>query len=219
MIRDSDRPACEFCSELFPPYLSRFHSLLGSVLPDRTVLLEGGFAAFPSMGQIVPHSIMLVPLAHVERFADLDAEDLCTAERLLGRLSALAGGPVAIFEHGARSSSGGSCGIYHAHVHLTPLPNENIIEQMSAKLAPTSSFQDAMETASNYNQYLFLWDGSFRVWLRSISPCENQEFPSQHFRRTLASAVGLDDCWDWRRTAQPEPALLAAYHNWMERLP
>jgi diadenosine tetraphosphate (Ap4A) HIT family hydrolase len=220
MIYDSYGPACEFCSELRPPYLSRFHSLFGSILPERTVLVEGGFVAIPSMGQIVADSLMLLPLSHVERFADLDTEDLQTAENLVGRLRAAASGPVAIFEHGARSCTGGSCGIYHAHIHLIPLPDGLPFEQLAVGLAPTTgSFRGAMEAASIHDQYLFLWDGGFRMWLRSVSSDETQEFPSQHFRRVLASAVGLHSSWDWRRTTQPEPALVAAYHSWMHRLP
>lgn len=174
----------------------------------------------PSMGQIVPDSLMLLPLSHVERFADLDTEHLQTAEDLLCRLRAAAGsGPVAIFEHGARSCTGGSCGIYHAHIHLIPLPDGLHLEQLAAGLTPTTdSFGDAMRNASTYDQYLFLWDGDFRMWLRSVFPDETRKFPSQYFRRVLASAVGLQNSWNWRGTTQPEPALIAAYHAWIRRL-
>jgi diadenosine tetraphosphate (Ap4A) HIT family hydrolase len=210
---------CEFCSEFIPPYRSRFHSQFGSDLQHRVVLREGGFVAMPSMGQIVPDSLMLLPVSHVERFSDLNPDELSLAERLLRRLSDVVQGRTAIFEHGARSCTGGSCGIYHAHIHIIPLSPGMNLEQMAADLSPTSkTFQDIMQTASQHDQYLFLWDGDHRLWFRPVPPSDATKFPSQYFRRLIASAVGDPDAWDWRLANQPESAVVSAYSAWTRLL-
>lgn len=210
---------CEFCAELQAPPHSRFHDHLGPFLPSRIVLSDGGFVAMPSMGQIVPNSLMLLPVHHVERFADLCAEQIQTAAHLLRRLMIVASRPVALFEHGARSRTGGSCGIYHAHLHLIPLPEGVLVDALAMDLTVAgNSFPEAMRDARRYDQYLFLSDGVGRTWLRPVLMGEGHRFPSQYFRRLLASAVASSVNWDWRRTRQPEAALVGAYRHWKDML-
>jgi len=71
----------------------------------------------------------------------------------LGRIEILVrkfGKPV-IFEHGAKCSTGGGCGIYHAHLHVVPLPERinylRILPEISKKF---NSIESAFKTIKSY---------------------------------------------------------------------
>lgn len=217
-LKRQESPPCEFCSELNGDSKSRFCQYFRDVLDDRIILAAAEFVAVPSMGQIVPNSIMLLPRLHVERFADLAPIQLRDAERIVRQLVDVESCPIAVFEHGARSSTGGSCGIYHAHVHLVPMPTGVSVEDLADGLNESSApFPELFANLSLSDEYLFLSDGLQRSWARRIQLGEQKLFPSQHFRRRLSLQAESPN-WDWRRCRQPESSLIAAYHHWRRNL-
>lgn len=211
-------PQCEFCSEVNGESKSRFCQFFNDALVDRTILATAEFVAVPSMGQIVPNSIMLLSRPHVERFADLAPAQLRNAEGIVRQLVDLESHPIAVFEHGARSSTGGSCGIYHAHLHIVPMPAEVSIEGLAAGLDETSgSLLELFASLSLSDEYLLLSDRLRRSWARRIQAGDQKLFPSQYFRRRL-SLQAQSPLWDWRRFQQPEESVIAAYHHWRKKL-
>lgn len=208
---------CEFCSEIHDDR-SRFHEYYSGILNNRVLLERDGFVLMPSMGQISPGSVMLLPRLHVERFADLDASDLVSAERFLTALCEASESPTIMFEHGARECSGGGCGIYHAHIHIVPLPSDVSAAHFTAHLEPQhSSLQDCWKSLALVDEYLLFCFGITQTWTRLIRPEDRRQFPSQYFRRLLAQVCGRPDAWDWRESAQPEPALIGAFELWANR--
>lgn len=209
---------CEFCAE-FGGAGSLFEAIYGSVLSSRVVLEEDGFAVMPSIGQVFPGSLMVLPRAHIERFADLPLEDQVAAQRLIDRLRRTSTRRLIAFEHGAREATGGGCGIYHAHIHVVPVPDHMDTSPLVVGLAPSlSSLKGALCVLAASDEYLLLFDSEGRGWSRVLSPADRSEFPSQYFRRCLAALAGTPGSWDWRTIEHPERRLVEAVAAWRSQL-
>ena len=206
---------CEFCDEV-NGRPSRFKRYYAQLIPSRVLIERAGFIVMPSMGQVVSGSLMMLPRQHVERFSDFDDDTKVRAEQMIGTIARAAGPSVAVFEHGARSRTGGACGIYHAHVHIVPLPKNLRHQDLARGLTETPNrLSEAWKRLAQANEYLLLSDGFSRSWTRDVAPSERADFPSQHFRRVLASACACPDRWDWRQTSQPEGYLLETREKWL----
>lgn len=210
--------SCEFCREFCWPRRSTYFRNLGALLESRLLPLDARFLAVPSLGQLLPNSVMIVPWAHVERFADLDPPLLRRAEELARYLSSLAGATTVVFEHGARASTGGSCGIFHAHLHLIPLPSSLSPADLAHGLEPTEgSLSGTLAGARRFDEYLYFSDTQ-RTWFRVLNQSDRSDFPSQYFRKAIRTATDSELPWDWRQATQPEIAVLDSYRFWASRL-
>ena len=191
--------ACEFCAEFQTDGPSRFRSAYQSVARHRVVARSDRFVAVPTIGQMLEGSLLIIPIEHEETCAALDydarAEMLGLADEMVGRCSRL-GSPI-VFEHGASTVSGGGCGIYHAHLHVVPLPRmatpQELFPEGTAEVADLST---AWRTLRGSSHYLLIGDGH-RVLTRDLTTLPD-EFPSQFFRRRIAEFFSLDAPWDWR---------------------
>lgn len=198
-------PSCEFCSEFSNPIDSRFGKIYGSAV-SRTVFKENGFVVLPTIGQLFEGSMLVLPDEHIERIADLDETrmDQCLqiVEAISRRVSSL-GNPI-IFEHGARATTGGGCGIFHAHFHIVPSP----LKEKSASmrdLMPScdqaisaSSLKDALQRLKSIDEYLLLRDTEGQVVFLEVTSEIKPSIPSQYFRQSLVSHYKLSIPWDWR---------------------
>lgn len=212
--------ACEFCRELAPAPDAGADTNLRTPLGARIVLDRHGFVVVPSLGQIVDGSLMLVRKQHVERFADMRAAELDAAAAIVQLLRSRSAHPLILFEHGAKTSTGGSCGIYHAHAHLVPLSiNPHALVSQLAHGIPQSAslrLQEDWLRLKPSDEYVLLDNGATR-WCLEVNAANRSEFPSQFFRRRLASFfVGVP--WDWRGYPQSEPAVVDTYHSWISTL-
>ena len=211
---------CEFCSELTQSASSTFEKAFREALPSRVVLRRHNFVAMPSFGQLVEGSLMFLPTTHVERFADMAEPDLIVAQTLIQHLRSRAWGPLLLFEHGAKAVTGGSCGIYHAHIHLIPVPTEHpeLVSSLTCGLERSNliSLEEEWAGLERSDEYVLVDDGHSR-WRVKITNTNRHLFPSQYFRRRLAVSL-QSDRWDWRDYPQPEPAVTAAYHSWTTKL-
>ncbi len=115
---------CEFCEEFRHPWRSRFAQVHAPVVTDRVVERRGDLVAMPTIGQLFPGSLLVLPTTHVETMASLPENAMLDLAPFVTDLESTIGrnGPVIAFEHGACCISGGGCGIYHAHLHLVPVP-------------------------------------------------------------------------------------------------
>lgn len=202
---------CEFCDELEGRADARFPSLYQGLEGSRILFETNHFVVIPTIGQLFRGSMLVLPREHVETSARI-------APALLPELSGLVeqvaensrpfGEPV-VFEHGALSCTGGSCGIYHGHIHVVPLPEAvspaEFLPHHAASANGLTAALQALRASENY--LLFGAGGTFRygdVEDLGFSP------PSQYFRRVLASRFGVDRPWDWRAVSAPEPDLIVA---------
>lgn len=208
-VADSASHDCDFCRELSGDpesyFLRRYHAYTRS----RVIARTRHFAAFPTLGQLFLGSLLVVPLAHNETCAELSAEH---REELVQFTSVLSerlkpwGEPV-FFEHGAAAMTGAGCGLYHAHLHIVPVPDalppEELFPEATGILPSLSS---ALKTLANSPHYLLMGNAD-RVAIRDIS-VGIEHFPSQFFRRRLAERFSIPKPWDWRQFGTPEDDLL-----------
>ena len=208
-------PACPFCAEIQDPldwaHASAYNHQSRLTAPSASLRI------LPTLGQIVPGSLLLLPVRHVERYADL-APSL-RAEALLAARAAIAGFETrgtgwVMFEHGARSSGGGSCGLYHAHLHLVPIGSPPTAEELLPRGQEISGLGDGWDSVETTDDYLICASSDGGARFLSVGPAERAAYPSQFFRRQLHSLLGLKGPWDWREFEQPEPAI----ERWIERV-
>ncbi|MFT9206403.1 HIT family protein [Acetobacter orientalis] len=200
---------CEFCAEFQTDGPARFRSLYKNVAAHRIVARSARFVAVPTIGQMFEGSFLILPIEHVETCAiqteDARAEMLSLTDEMITHCSAF-GKPI-VFEHGATSAEGGGCGIYHAHLHVVPIPTATA----AAELFPEATEEvvdlaAAWRTLHGSPHYLLLGDGkSMRIRDLSTNP---GVFPSQFFRRRLSEFFSLKTSWDWRSYPAVEQSML-----------
>jgi len=202
---------CEFCQELRDAASSRFHRLYGGRVESRVIARGHGLLAMPTLGQIFPHSLLVLPEEHKETMADVYhvrgrrlVDLVAEVERRVRPFDT----PV-VFEHGARCESGGSCGIYHAHLHVVPVPGPVSCTDLlpADEVDLFSSLEAAWAALAGSSEYLLFrgTDGRVGVHDSSRSP---RRFGSQYFRRELVRRFQVERPWDWRVYDEPEPDLL-----------
>ncbi|UUO07861.1 hypothetical protein M4951_05990 [Blastopirellula sp. J2-11] len=215
-MQNTPTVACEFCDELSGASDSRFQRIYGQDLLDRTVFESDSLVAWPTIGQLFPKSILILPRRHVERFADLGSVELDEFSSIAERVRAGCGTPgnYLLFEHGARAFSGTGCGIYHCHVHFVPVPDSLSV----ASLFPFAyhshdSLLDAWSFHEKGNNYIVLRDTFGEIASIGQEVMSMHNIGSQYVRRKLVEIFGVQRPWDWREYESPEQDLLSAYRE------
>lgn len=203
---------CEFCSEIDGHPQNRFARVYGHTgLGSRIVAERGELIAMPTLGQIFEGSLLVLPRGHVETLADLSPRiirDLCPFVSELSHGLENLGKPI-FWEHAARRCTGGSCGIYHAHAHLIPLPAKARLEDLLPEGASvTAGLGDALHMLRGASTYLLMIDSDGRVGFSSEADIAGGQYRSQYLRRALVERFDLCQPWDWRTYDSVEPMLL-----------
>lgn len=206
---------CEFCDEFRHPLNSRFAQIYAPLVNNRVVAQRGNLVAMPTIGQLFPGSLLVMPMTHVETMASLPESALLDLSTFITDLEMVIGqnGPVIAFEHGARCITGGGCGVYHAHLHLVAVPTPVSIDDLLpnkedlqfSKLA--TSISTGIQSLISSSEYLLIRDCDYRVRFLELSTLSHKRYPSQYFRRALAEHFSLDHSWDWRTYQEPEQYL------------
>ncbi len=202
--------ACEFCREINENKETRFHKIYSPSLTTRIIRETNDIVVFPTLGQLFPGSLLIAPKAHVERVADTRKEFQRQMLSLIVDLKSIVKqfGDVLLFEHGAKSGTRGGCGIYHAHIHLVPLPAYvSAFELFKLKSFRTESLIDAWQGAKASEEYLVVEDCHGNVSY-AVADISSRGFGSQYARRRLTEHFQLDAPWDWRAYNWVEPKLL-----------
>ncbi len=194
---------CEFCDEFAGGSANSFAVQYGNEVVSRTVFEQGGFRALPSLGQLVPGYLLLVPIHHYRALADMSAEDLNTAETLKRGLTDQMRdtyGNCLSFEHGARTPDAGGCGINHAHLHIVPFPAEKDPVEELIRAFPVEEVSNLLELKRIQPGRSYLYYESVRGKRYTFFP---PTIPSQYIRSLLAEAIGIHS-WDWRQCGREE---------------
>ncbi|MEW6412785.1 MAG: HIT family protein [Candidatus Zixiibacteriota bacterium] len=207
---------CEFCVELDSPIRSRFARVYGETLASRVICETESFVALPTIGQLFKSSLLVLPKQHVETISSLEARDLkhliSLIDRLAGKVSTL-GFPI-VFEHGAKCGTGHGCGIYHAHVHIVPVPSQVDCGRLLGRhCQDTTDLIDAWLQLRNADNYLVARDTHGSTGLIDLRDSKDSDFPSQYMRRRLAELYGVQKSWDWRSYQTIEPWLIETVHK------
>lgn len=194
---------CEFCDEFAGGSANSFFVHYANEVASRTVLEQDGFRALPSLGQVVPGYLLLVPNHHYRALADMSPEELNTAEALKGGLTDQMRhtyGNCLFFEHGARTPDAGGCGISHAHLHIVPFPAEKDPVEVLLRTFPFEEISNLLDLKRIQPGNSYLYYESVRGSRYVFYP---PFIPSQYVRRLLAEALGIET-WDWRHCGREE---------------
>lgn len=201
---------CEFCTELDQREPSRFSSIYGHHVRSRIIARYKGFVAIPTLGQLFPGSLLVLPTEHIETCAQLPANRLEALSRFIDALTPKLrkfGDPI-YFEHGSTARAAASCGIYHAHIHLVPLPYKLAINEIFPEhTRKTLSLGECLTNLCAVDHYLIIGDISAALY--DIVSGTERQFPSQFFRRRLTEIFSLNRYWDWRTYRGPEDDVIA----------
>lgn len=207
---------CEFCREMRTPAKSLFGKLYAGSYESRIVRKTNNFVAMPTIGQLVPGSLLILPVRHFETMGSLSASLRIEMQDLLNGvwdIAAQFGHPV-YFEHGSTQEVAGSCGIFHAHIHLVPLPKKLEPKEFFPEFHGCAASLDvALQSVERSGHYLLAGD-KLQTLYANVN--ELGFVPgSQFFRRRLTALLGISRPWDWRLTTSLEDDVLAtleAFH-------
>lgn len=207
---------CEFCREMRTPAKSLFGKLYAGAYESRIVRQTTNFVAMPTIGQLVPGSLLILPVRHFETMGSLSASLRIEMQELLNGvwdIAAQFGHPI-YFEHGSTQEIAGSCGIFHAHMHLVPVPKKlQPSEFFPESQGSAASLDIALQSVGRSHHYL-LAGNKHQTLYANVSELDFTP-GSQFFRRRLAALLGITGSWDWRLTTSVEDAVLAtleAFH-------
>jgi diadenosine tetraphosphate (Ap4A) HIT family hydrolase len=199
---------CEFCSELTGSADNAFAEIYNGNPERRFLFRSRQFAVVPSLGQIVEGYLLVLPIEHFRTIGDMP-DDLLTEFggvcRRAGQILKNQYGQYVLFEHGARADGAGGCGIYHAHVHATPLAGlSDPVDVLKGRFPYTvlRNLNEIREESVGLPSYLLYQDSGAGLYLFDTGP-----LPSQYMRKLLADAIGGQE-WNWRNAGR-EDRLLA----------
>jgi len=119
------------------------------------------------------------------------------------------------FEHGARCLTGGGCGIFHAHLHIVPVPKSFRIDQiLPAGRAEHAGLLEAWQKNELTDEYLIVGDTSGDFASVDRAMIKGFGISSQHMRKLIAKHFEIERPWDWREYDQPEPDLIQLVNEW-----
>jgi diadenosine tetraphosphate (Ap4A) HIT family hydrolase len=210
---------CEFCTELIAGSSSRFSQLYGTAVKSRVILKQDDFVVIPTIGQLFKGSLLILPSQHFETMAELPSSMLDSLEKLIKQLEDLTqslGMPI-LFEHGARCLTNRGCGIYHAHLHLVPVPEHiDCLDVLPEVAQQGSSLRNTFSQLKDSEAYLLFRDTKGQISFLDSPEALSQNFTSQYFRRMLAQYFQLQAPWDWRQYNHPEFWLLDTLKHYGE---
>lgn len=195
---------CDLCAELAGSDYTAFSDIYGNGT-SRIVAWSDHLVALPTLGQLFPGSLLILPKRHIEMLSLADAALRIELDSFVTHLwdSASAFGFPIVFEHGALSCTGASCGVYHAHLHLVPLPCQIDMTQLLPEAQKTGpSLGAALSELTGASQYIFVGDA------RGIHVARDEivrKLPSQCIRRRLTEMFSIARSWDWRTYTVEEP--------------
>lgn len=202
---------CEICDELSGGDQNAFASRYLGATAERIIWQSDHLTIVPTIGQIVPGHVMIIPKTHITAFADASPEallDLSNAKERLRKILLRKHGGCIFFEHGTRSQDLSGCGIYHAHMHAVPIAYSSTPTNLvhGIHFADTVEFGSPLFKVSPDASYVF-----FENSVRRCFVAEVVQLPSQILRKAVAQLAN-NSRWDWREYGF-EPGLLDTLKN------
>jgi diadenosine tetraphosphate (Ap4A) HIT family hydrolase len=187
---------CEFCIELSDFKKSRFAQIYNNI--QRIVFSDKHFCIMPPLGQLFSGSLLLLPKAHYCSFAeipsDLRVNLTQTINNIEKRLQKF--GKIILFEHGTTPEIGDGCGIYHAHIHIIPIPSSISPEfLLGSKFKNFLNINDALSYVEPQKPYLLYRGTNKRYFIKILT----KRLQSQYFRKKIHEYFNLESPWDWKK--------------------
>lgn len=191
---ERSQSGCRFCQRL---------SDSDSWREDWTVVAETEhLVAVPSVGPLVLGWLLILPKGHHLNFADAVRMNPCIEQELEKLATDWEDlfGSLTWFEHGPRDvGSDVGCSIDHAHLHLVPLGELNLIHAARNQLEglhfkAVRGLGDTRSAVDRGYSYLYVKLSDGTHWL-----AESNRIPSQSLRRVIATEQGRGEEWDWKQ--------------------
>ncbi|WP_131818161.1 hypothetical protein [Planctopirus hydrillae] len=203
---------CEYCIEFHKVKESRFQKRYGFERVIRTHRRNNQIAIFPTLGQLTPHSLLLAPIVHIESMAkaprELQLGVLDVLSEIFNHMATVS--PVAYYEHGSTSHNGTGCGIFHAHIHITPIPDfVTLSGLMNENVFSSHNIIDAWNTLSHCDDYLLFGTSLTNTEYLPTNTC-GKKISSQVLRKALKTHFNLNKPWDWRECQDDKNSLLSS---------
>lgn len=209
--------SCEFCNEFSDQNSVRFTKIYEGLANTRIVAKTDNFVAIPTLGQLFEGSLLILPVSHIESCAGISItllDEFCALVDDALLFVTKYGDPI-FFEHGASECTGGGCGIYHAHLHIVPLPRQvEPVQLLPDYQSSVLTLKEALTALDKCCNYLLV--GNTQYTLSNDITSETSRYPSQYFRRLLTEKFELNKSWDWRTYQQPEVDLLSTINSFKE---
>ncbi|OTG90490.1 HIT family protein [Acinetobacter sp. ANC 3813] len=200
---------CVFCRELNGSRDTNFATRYPEI-QSRIIYETESLVAFPCIGQLVNGHFLVVPKNHdctlaqtQKRLNNLNQE----LTHLLKEVHLILGFELTdslIFEHGALGPNDGSCGIYHAHLHVLPSASQVNVSGLYnfQNKDLITNIESVLKNTSVDKPYIFagnLKDGFYHLQLK-------EALPSQTLRKAIATQLDKNE-WDWRKVEREENML------------
>lgn len=200
---------CVFCRELSGSRDTNFATRYPEI-QSRIFYETESLVAFPCIGQLVNGHFLVVPKNHdctlaqtQKRLNNLNQE----LTHLLKEVHLILGFELTdslIFEHGALGPNDGSCGIYHAHLHVLPSTSQVNVSGLYnfQNKDLITNIESVLKNTSVDKPYIFagnLKDGFYHLQLK-------EALPSQTLRKAIATQLDKNE-WDWRKAEREENML------------
>jgi diadenosine tetraphosphate (Ap4A) HIT family hydrolase len=191
---------CNICEEISGSGSNECgHEYQELIRSRQNILLSSpNFAVIPSVGPLHVTHAMIVPLRHVNSFAELSKGEIDEADELLQKLqnhiTGRLGAGLLFFESGAGRliDRSGGC-IAHAHIHcVTDSPD--FFERISVELPLVATKYMDFTGADTENGYIWFRSSAGNCYI-SNRPL----LPSQFLRYVYAQCSGSPMKWNWRR--------------------
>lgn len=206
---------CEFCEEIIDSKIGSFYEIYNGTSSSRIIYEDHNFVILPTIGQLFKYSLLVIPKEHVERLSDLENNKLILLEEIFLKTKSFLSkyGSVVAFEHGAKCETKGGCGIYHAHMHIIPLPEPiSLSKFFKHDFINCNNLVNGLETIKNSSEYLLSVNNDNTCAVLDISKYQN-EYPSQFFRQELWRYFNLTNSWNWKDYNFTEDWLLSSIND------
>lgn len=206
---------CDFCEEINGTGVGTFYDIYNNIIKSRIIYEDSNFVVIPTMGQLFIHSLLILPKEHFESLSELGSSKLKLLNELFYKVKKKLTefGYVVAFEHGAKSFTNGGCGIYHAHLHIVPLPIEiSMFDFLKHEYVCCTDLVEGLEKIGKATEYLMAINHDNSCSVLDISKYP-KEYPSQFFRKELSSYFNLKSSWNWKEYGSEEQWLLESVNK------
>lgn len=183
--KESDKKACPFCE---------WNQTHKNSIKERILYETENFYVTPTLGQITPGYLLIIPKGHYSCLGDLPPsmqQELTALKEKVGEeLTRKYQKPI-FFEHGI-------CGqtVRHAHLHCVPANVDlsgNIAQDY--KMSKIDRLEDLKDIFNKEGSYLFLEDRSGQKF---VFHTKDKEVKPQYLRIVLAQKLGVPERADWK---------------------
>ena len=124
-------------------------------------------------------------------------------------------GHVVCFEHGGGSFKYSTCSVYHAHIHIIPVPTSLDLTSFlleEENISRFHTFTECYQSLRNTPQYLMAMNADGSIYATDISKTQ-ERYVSQFFRMKIAEYYKINEEWDWKRIKAIEPNLIQTLND------